>query len=63
MKKFNVIIYYTGFCDYCITADNEEDAITKARNLSIKKEEFFSTLENWKEADTAEEIKDEKSEV
>ncbi len=31
MKKFEVKIYYSGFCIYNIKAENEEQAILKAR--------------------------------
>jgi hypothetical protein len=59
-KKFEVQIYFSGFCTYEIEAENIDFAIEKARLLEIKKNELFSNLENWKEADTAIEIKDEK---
>lgn len=52
-KKFNVTIHYTGFCTYEVIADDEADAILKARNLPINQNEFSTTLENWEEADTA----------
>jgi len=60
MKKFEVQIYYSGFCTYEIDAENNEQAIEKARQLEIKESELLSNLENWKEADTATEIKNEK---
>ncbi|MBS4035724.1 MAG: hypothetical protein KGZ85_14740 [Ignavibacterium sp.] len=60
MKKFEVKIYYSGFCSYEIEAENEEDAILKARKLAINKNEILSNLENWKEADIANEIENEK---
>ena len=63
MKKFDVKIHYTGFCSYKISAKNEEEAILKARDLKFKKDEYFSTLDNWEEADTAEELKDEESRI
>lgn len=61
VKKFEVKIYYTGFCVYEIVAKDSEDAILKARNSSINQNEFFATIENWKDADTATECKDEES--
>ncbi|MBC6399622.1 MAG: hypothetical protein GDA51_00980 [Ekhidna sp.] len=63
MKKFNVNIYYTGFCNYEVSAKNEEEAIQIARNLKIKKQKFFTTLESWQEADTVEDLKNEKSKI
>ena len=53
-KKFEVIIYYSGFCTYQIEAKNDAEAIIKARNRQIDSIELLSNLENWKEADTAE---------
>ena len=53
-KKFEVKIYYSGFCTYQIEAKNEAEAITKARNRQIDSIELLSNLENWKEADTVE---------
>ncbi len=53
-KKFEVKIYYSGFCSYQLEAKNEAEAITKARNRQIDGIELLSNLENWKEADTAE---------
>lgn len=53
MKKFEVKIYYSGFCTYEIEAENEEQAIDKARNLEINRNEILSNLENWEEADEA----------
>ena len=53
-KKFEVKIYYSGFCTYQIEATNDAEAIIKARNRQIDSIELLSNLENWKEADTAE---------
>ena len=53
-KKFEVKIYYSGFCTYQIESKNEAEAIIKARNRQIDSIELLSNLENWKEADTAE---------
>lgn len=60
-KKFEVQIYYTGFCTYQVDAYNEDEAIERTRELSINDNEILNNLENWKEADTAEEIKYEDS--
>lgn len=56
-KIFEVKIYYTCFCTYQVKAKNRNDAICKARKFAINKNEIFGNLENWKEADEAEEIK------
>ncbi len=61
MKKYEVKIYYSGFCSYEIDAENVEQAITKARNIEINRNEILSNLENWKEADEAFEIENKKS--
>lgn len=50
---YEVKIYYSSFCTYEIEAENKEQAIDKARNLEIKRNEILSNLENWKEADEA----------
>ena len=55
-KLFEVKIFYSGFCTYEIEAENDSDAIIEARKLPMNNDELLSNLENWKEADTAEEI-------
>jgi len=60
-KLFEVKIFYSGYCTYEIEAENENEAIIKSRNLPMNNNELLSNLENWKEADTAKEIKYEKS--
>lgn len=59
-KKFEVKIYYSGFCTYEVEAPNACEAILKAREFAVNKNELLSNLENWKEADTAIEIENEK---
>ena len=54
LKKFEVQIYYSGYCEYQIEAENEAEAIIIARNHQINNDELLSNLENWKDADTAE---------
>jgi hypothetical protein len=56
MKKYEVQIYYSGFCSYIIEAENENEAIEKGRAIPININDFLPTLENWKDADTVEEI-------
>lgn len=56
-KTFEVKIYHSGFCTYQIKAKTESEAIKKAREFSINKNEILNNLENWEEADDAEEIK------
>lgn len=60
-SKFEVNIYYSGFCTYIIEAENEVKALKEARLTSINQIEFLSNLEPWKEADTVEKMKNEKS--
>ncbi len=55
-KKYEVQVYYTSFCTYEINAETEDEAILIARQRKINHEELSSNLDNWKEADTANEI-------
>ncbi len=55
--KYEVKIYYSGYCSYIIEADNEEEALKEARLSSINQKEIITNLEPWKEADTAEKMK------
>lgn len=55
-KKFEVKIYHSGFCTYQVKAKTEDEAIVRARRLRINPNEIFTNLENWEDADTAEEI-------
>ncbi len=55
-KKFEVQIYYSGFCCYNVEAKNEMDAVGIAKSLPLKKNEILSNLEIWDEANTAEEL-------
>jgi hypothetical protein len=56
--KFEVQVYYSGFCTYEIEADSEESAIEKARQMPVNQKEILANLENWEEADTAEQQTD-----
>lgn len=62
-KNFKVTLYYSGFCTYVITAKEETQAILKARNLPIKKDEILSNLESCEDLDEVIEIKDGKSKI
>lgn len=53
MKKFDVKIYYSSYCNYKVEATNEFEAIELARNLPLNNEEILSNLEKWGEADEA----------
>jgi hypothetical protein len=53
-SKFDVKIFYSGFCTYQVLAKNKDEAIKKARKLKINNTEVLSSLENWEEADEAE---------
>jgi hypothetical protein len=56
MNKYDVHIYYSGFCSYIIEAEDKSDAIEKGRQMNINTNELLSNLENWEDADVAEEI-------
>ncbi|MGB4205834.1 MAG: hypothetical protein WBJ84_09490 [Bacteroidales bacterium] len=62
-KKFEVKIYFTGFCVYNVEVQNISDAFLKARELPINKNEVLSNLENWEEADTITELTNEESKI
>lgn len=62
-RKFEIKIYYSGFCTYEIEAQDEAEAILKARKLPVNQNEIITNLENWEEADTATEIENEKSKI
>ncbi len=51
MEKFEVKIYYSGYCTFNVEAENKEQAINKARSLDVNKNEILSNLENWEDAD------------
>lgn len=55
-KIFEVKIYHSSFCTYQVKTKTESEAIKKARKFLINKNEILNNLENWKEADNAEEI-------
>jgi hypothetical protein len=62
MKTFKVRLFYSTFQTVEIEAENEEDAIVKAResDLTIKEIdglEFMENLEPWEECDEAEAIR------
>lgn len=57
MKKFEVRIFHSSFCSYEVEAENETDAILKAREYKINKSDIMMNLEPFKEADEAEELK------
>lgn len=52
-KKYEVKIYYSGFCTYKVEAINENEALEKGRFLAIDNNELLSSLEHWKDADEA----------
>ncbi|MDI9364816.1 MAG: hypothetical protein QM541_07685 [Flavobacterium sp.] len=59
-KTYEVKIFYSGFCTYNISAQNEDEAILSARKIERNEKEILSNLENWNEADEATLIEDEK---
>lgn len=52
-KKYEVQIYFSGFSTYTIEAENETEAIKKARLQPVNQDELFSNIQNWKDADNA----------
>ena len=60
-KKFEIQIYYSGFCTYEIEAFSDIEAIELSRTKPINANELLSNLENWIEADTITELTYEKS--
>lgn len=62
-KKFEVVIYYTGYYVYEIAAQDETEAILKARILPLKQNELLTNLQNWENADTATKIENEESKI
>jgi hypothetical protein len=57
MGNFEVKIYYSTFCTYDIDAENKEEALIKARKLSIKEKDILTNLESWDDADDCMDIK------
>ena len=55
-KKFNVRIYYSSFCSYEIDAEDENEAILKARELPRNETEILENIEDWQDADEAIEL-------
>jgi hypothetical protein len=56
MKTYSVQIYYSTFCTHSIDAEDEYDAIEKARQIELDKRsenEILCNLDHWKEADQA----------
>jgi len=56
MKNYEVSLFYSGFCTFEIKAESEEQAIIKARELEMDRDEILSNLESWEEADEACEV-------
>jgi hypothetical protein len=52
-SKYKVKVHYSGYSTHVVDAENEDEAIVKARGFQVDKNEVLNTLENWKEADTA----------
>ncbi len=51
MRRHEVKLYYSTFCTFEISAENEDQAIIKARELAPEEGEILSHLENWEDAD------------
>lgn len=52
--KFLVRRYFSSFCTYEISADDEHSAYEKAKNLPIDEAEILSNLEGWEDCDEME---------
>ena len=53
IMKFTVHRYFSGFCTYSVEAENEEEAVLKAKQLPVNHNEVMGTLMDWEEADEA----------
>jgi hypothetical protein len=56
--KYKVRVHYSGFSTHVVDAEYKDEAILKARDFQVDKNEVLNNLENWEEADTAEIIND-----
>lgn len=56
-KEFEVKLYYSGYCTHLVKANNDSEAIKKARKLEINNDEILTNLENWKDDDTGKIVK------
>lgn len=59
LKRYEINIYYSSYCTYYVDAKNEEDAIIQSRRLPMNNNQLLTNIDNWKDADTATEIKNE----
>lgn len=53
MARFEVNLYYSSFCTREVEAENEEEAILKARNLDLDTTQILANLESWNDLDEA----------
>ncbi len=51
MQRYLVRRFYSGYCEYEIEAENEEEAYERSKVLPIKTGEIVATLEAWVECD------------
>ncbi len=66
MPKYKVDLYYTGYITHEVEANDELEAIKRARDIQgrpmdeqdfrLAFEPILETLEPWKECDSAEEV-------
>ncbi len=54
--RFEIKKYYSGFCNYIIEANNEEQAYEMVKEMPINYNEILETLEDWEECDEIESV-------
>ena len=60
-RTFEVKLYHSGFCVYKVDALCETEALQKAKKMEIDVLELLGNLEDWRDADTVDEIINENS--
>lgn len=59
-RKYKINVYYSTFYSYEVNAKNEEEAFEKIKDLYVNKDEILDNLERWQQADTIEEIENDR---
>lgn len=52
-KQYKVEIYYSTYNTHFIEAESEDEAVLKAREEAVNKNELMDNLDHWEEADVA----------
>ncbi len=50
-KQYKVEVYYSTYNTHYIEAESADEAVLKARQASMHKDELMGNLEHWEEAD------------